>query len=179
MPFLRFLVALACASLLVSGLMLHNGPHDVVIDACPWLRQVPLDCPAWLTPQPVPVFAPLVCFCLAGLGFLFVIWPLFGGALDQPPQVLLEQFIQRGRDLHERARNEGDQAVQPDIDAWNGEVSALLRRLGHRYVLAFGDFRNIQLFASQYDTAATIELRQRLQRLEEFLQRFKEEPEPG
>ena len=56
-------------------------------------------------------------------------------------------------------------------------IVSLLRRLGHRYVLAFGDFRNIQLFASQYDTAATIELRQRLQRLEEFLQRF-QQPDP-
>ena len=174
MPFLRFLVALACVSLVVSGLMLHNGPHNVVIDACPWLQQLSLNCPAWLSPQPVPEFAPQVCFGMAGLGFLFVIWPLFRGALDQPPQILLQEFIQRGRDLHERARKEGDQAVQPDIDAWNREVSSLLRRLGHRYVLAFGDFRNIQLFASQYDTAATIELRQRLQRLEEFLQRFRQ-----
>jgi hypothetical protein len=174
MPFLRFLVALACASLIVSGLMLHNGPHDVVIDACPWLQQLSVNCPAWLKPQPVPEFAPLLCFCVAGLGFLFVIWPLFGRVLDQPPQILLEQFIQRGRDLHERCRKEGDQAVQPDIDTWNREVSDLLRRLGHRYVLAFADFRNIQLFASQYDTATTIELRQRLQRLEEFLQRFRQ-----
>jgi hypothetical protein len=177
MPFLRFLVALACVSLIVSGLMLHDGPQDVVIDACPWLQRLSLECPAWLTPQPVPGSAPLICFCVAGLGFMFVIWPLFTGVLDQPPQMLLEQFIQRGRDLHERCRKEGDQAVEPDIEAWNREVSALLRRLGHRYVLAFGDFRNIQLFASQYDTPATLELRQRLQRLEEFLQRF-QKPEP-
>ena len=174
MPFLRFLVALACASLIVSGLMLHNGPHDVVIDACPWLQQLSVTCPAWLQPQPIPEFAPLLCFCVAGLGFLFVIWPLFGGVLDQPPQILLEQFIQRGRDLHERCRKEGDQAVQPDIDTWNREVSDVLRRLGHRYVLAFGEFRSIQLFPSQYDTATTIELRQRLQRLEEFMQRFRQ-----
>ena len=178
MPFLRFLVALACVSLVVSGLMLHNGPHDAVIDACPWLQLLSLNCPAWLTAQPIPQFAPQACFVIAGLGFLFVIWPLFGSALDQPPQLLLEQFIQRGRDLHERCRKEGDQAVQRDIGTWNREVSSLLRRLGHRYVLAFADFRNIQLFASQYDTAATIELRQRLQRLEEFLQRFRQS-EPG
>ena len=178
MPFLRFLVALACVSLVVAGLMLHNGPHDEVIDACPWLQQLSLNCPAWLSSQPVPEFAPQVCFVVAALGFLFVIWPLFSGVLDQPPQILLEQYIQRGRDLHERCRKEGDQAVQPDIDAWSREVSASLRHLGHRYVLAYGDFRNIQLFASQYDTAATIELRQRLQRLEEFLQRFRQaEPE--
>ncbi len=178
MPFLRFLVALACVSLVVSGLMLHNGRHDEVIDACTWLQQLSLNCPAWLSSQPVPEFAPQVCFAVAALGFLFVIWPLFSGVLDQPPQILLEQYIQRGRDLHERCRKEGDQAVQPDIDAWSREVSASLRHLGHRYVLAYGDFRNIQLFASQYDTAATIELRQRLQRLEEFLQRFRQaEPE--
>ena len=177
MPFLRFLVALACVSLIVSGLTLHNGPHDVVIDACPSLQQLSLACPAWLTPEPMPDYAPQLCYALAGVGLLFVIWPLFSGALDQPPQILLEQLIQRGRDLHERCRKQGDQAVQADIDAWNSHVSALLRRLGHRYVLAYGDFRNIQLFASQYDTAATIELRQRLQRLEEFLQRFRQ-PEP-
>jgi hypothetical protein len=179
MPFLRFLLALACVSLIVSGLMLQNGPHDIVVDVCPRLHQLALACPGWMSPQRVPDFTPFALYALAGLGILIVISPLLRGALDQPPATALEQFIQRGRDLHERCRKEGDQLVQPDIDAWTAEVTAFLRRLGHRYVLAFGDFRDIQLFASQYDTAATIEIRQRLHRLNEFLQRFHDDGVPS
>jgi hypothetical protein len=179
MPFLRFLLALACVSLIVSGLMLQNGPHDLVVDACPWLHAASLACPAWMSPQRIPDFAPFALYALAGLGILIVISPLLRGALDQPPEITLQQFIQRGRDLHERCRKEGDPLVQPDIDAWTAEVTAFLRRLGHRYVVAFGDFRDIQLFASQYDTAATIEIRQRLHRLNEFLQRFRDESVPS
>jgi hypothetical protein len=121
----------------------------------------------------VPDFLPVVLYALAGLGLLVVIWPLFQGMLDQPPATMLANFIQQGRDLHERCRQEGDEAVMPAIEAWTQEVSKFLRHLGHKYVLAFGDFRGVELFASQYDTAATLEIRQRIQRLTEFEQRFR------
>jgi hypothetical protein len=175
MPFLRFLVALACAALLVSGWMLQNGPHDLYIDVCPYLQQIPLECPPWAARQPVPAFAPLILYALAGLGGLFVLWPLVNGLLDQPPATMLAQLIQRGRDLHERARREGDEAVQPALEAWTRDASQFLRRLGHKYVVAFSDFKGVELFASQYDTAATREIRQRIQRLSEFADRFRED----
>ena len=173
MPFLRFLVALACAALLVSGWMLQNGPHDLYIDVCPLLQQAALPCPSWAAKQPVPDFMPLVLYGFASLGALFVIWPLVSGVLDQPPETMLADFIQRGRDLHERARREGDVAVMPALDAWTREVSQFLRHLGHKYVVAFSDFKGVELFASQYDTTATLEIRQRIQRLTEFAQRFR------
>ncbi len=174
MPFLRFLLALACVALALSGWILQHGPQDLMFDPCLAVKALSLACPGWLTPRHVPDATPFVLYGLAALGLLFVIGPLFRGALDQPPEAMLERFIQQGRDLHERCRKEGDESVQPDIDAWNDEVTGFLRRLGHRYILAFGDLRDIQLFASQYDTAATIEIRQRLQRLNEFLQRFRD-----
>jgi hypothetical protein len=120
----------------------------------------------------MPDFMPYVLYALAILGALFVAAPLVRGALDQPPEIMLANFIQRGRDLHERCRREGDDAVMPAIDAWTRDVSQFLRHLGHKYVVAFGDFRGVELFASQYDTSATLEIRQRLQRLTEFQQRF-------
>jgi hypothetical protein len=172
MAFVRILIALASALLVYSGWMLQNGPRDVVFDPCPWVRQFSTACPSWLSAQPIPDAAPKVMYTIAGFALLFVIWPLFAGALDQPPAEMLAQFIQRGRDLHARCRKEGDQAVMPDVEAWTHEVSRFLRRLGHRYVVAFGDLRGIQLFASQYDTDATLELRQRIHRLTEFAQRF-------
>jgi hypothetical protein len=170
---LRCLVALACALLCLSGFMLQIGPRDAVLDVCPWILQFASSCPAWLAARSIPPSTPLVLYALSSLGMLFVILPLFRGFLDQPPEATLELFIQRGRDLHERCRKEGDQAVMAEIGAWTEEVSRFLRRLGHRYVVAFGDFAGIQLFASQYDTAASMEIRQRLQRLSEFLQKFR------
>src|SRR5579862_1849509 len=171
MPFFRFLVALASAAFVVSGWTLQNGPHNLYIDLCPTLQRLSLDCPAWAAKQPVPEFMPMVLYALAGLGLLFVIWPLFQGMLDQPPETMLANFIQQGRDLHERCRQEGDERVRPAIEAWTREVSQFLRHLGHKYVVAFADFRGVELFASQYDTAATMEIRQRIQRLTEFEQR--------
>jgi hypothetical protein len=173
MPFLRFLLAVACAALVVSGLMLQNGPRDLYFDICPWLQQAAIDCPAWVAKRPVPEFMPWILYGLAVLGLLLVLWPLIHGALDQPPETMLAQFIQRGRDLHERCRREGDEAVLPAIDAWRREASQFLRHLGHKYVIAFGDFKGVELFASQYDTAATLEIRKRIQRLTEFAQRFR------
>ena len=173
MPFLRFLVAAACAALVLSGLLLQNGPHDLYFDVCPWLQLAAVDCPSWAAKQPVPDFMPWILYALAALGLLFVVWPLVSGILDQPPETMLAQFIQRGRDLHERCRREGDEAMKPAIDAWTREVSQFLRHLGHKYVIAFGDFKGVELFASQYDTAATMEIRQRIQRLTEFAQRFR------
>jgi hypothetical protein len=173
MPFLRFLMALACAALVISGWMLQNGPHDLYIDVCPVLQQAAIPCPSWAARQPLPDFMPFALYGLAALGVLFVLWPLLSGVLDQPPAVMLAEFIQRGRDLHERARREGDEAVMPALDAWTREVSQFLRRLGHKYVLAFSDFKSVELFASQYDTPATLEIRQRIQRLSEFEQRFR------
>ena len=175
MPFLRLLLALACVALIASAWTLQHGPQDVVVDPCIAIRVLSLSCPGWLTPLHVPVATPFVLYALAGLGLVVVIGPLLGGVLDQPPEAMLERFIQQGRDLHERCRKEGDEQVQPDIDAWNNEVKGFLRRLGHRYVLAFGDLRDIQLFASQYDTTTTVEIRRRLQRLNEFLQRFRDQ----
>jgi len=175
MPFLRFLVALACAALVVSGWMLQTGPHNLYMDVCPYLQQIPIDCPAWAARRPVPDFMPVILYGLAALGGLFVLWPLIDGVLDQPPETTLAQFIQRGRDLHERCRREGDEVVMPAIDAWTRDVSNFLRRLGHKYVVSFADFKGVELFASQYDTAATREIRQRLQRLTEFEERFRGE----
>jgi hypothetical protein len=172
MPFLRFLVALASAALVVSGWTLQNGPHNLYFDPCLYLQQLSIACPTWAARQPVPDFMPYVLYALAILGALFVAAPLVRGALDQPPESMLANFIQRGRDLHERCRREGDEAVMPAIDAWTRDVSQFLRHLGHKYVVAFGDFRGVELFASQYDTSATLEIRQRLQRLAEFQQRF-------
>jgi len=174
MPFLRFLVALACAALVVSGWMLQTGPHNVYIDICPYLQQIPVECPSWAAKRPVPDFMPLILYGLAALGALFVVWPLIEGALDQPPGTALEQLIQRGRDLHERCRRDGDEAARPAIEAWTRDVSQFLRRLGHKYVVAFADFKGIELFASQYDTPATREIRQRLQRLTEVAERFRD-----
>jgi hypothetical protein len=175
MPFIRCLVALASVLLSVSAFMLQAGPRDATLDVCPWLQQLGGTCPPWLSARSIPESAPLVLYALASLGLLFVIMPLFRRFLDQPPETTLEAFIQRGRDLHERCRKEGDQAVLADIGTWTEEVSRFLRRLGHRYVVAFGDFAGIHLFASQYDTAASMEIRQRLQRLSEFLQKFRED----
>jgi hypothetical protein len=173
MLLLRCLVALACVLLSLSGYMLQIGPRDAAINACEWVARFSNTCPAWLADRPVPEAAPWVLYTIACFALLFVIWPLFQGAFSVPPENTLALFIQRGRDLHERCRKEGDQAVIADIGAWTDEVSKFLRRLGHRYVVSFGDFHGIQLFASQYDTAATLEIRQRIQRLSEFLQRFR------
>jgi len=179
MALVRFLVALASALLVYSGWTLQNAPRDAAFDPCPWIRQFSTVCPAWLTDPDLPSLAPKFLYLFAGLGLLFVIWPLFSGVIDQPPSSALAMYIQRGRDLHERCRKEGDQAVSRDIEAWTNEVSKFLRRLGHRYVVAFGDFRGVELFASQYDTEATREIRQRIQRLTEFAQRFNDgNPQP-
>jgi hypothetical protein len=180
MALLRCLVALACVLLSLSGYMLQIGPHDVSVDACDWVVQFAGSCPPWLSQQRIPEATPWVLYGLAFFGLLFVIWPLFRGSFADPPDSALELFIQRGRDLHERCRKEGDQAVIVDINAWTEEVSKFLRRLGHRYVVSFGDFNGIQLFASQYDTATTLELRQRIARLSEFLERFRNgAPQPS
>jgi hypothetical protein len=168
----RCLISLACGALMALGLALQSAPGDVVMDACRWLQHWSGSCPAWLFAQNIPPAAPWVCFAMAALGLLFVVSSLLSGLFVQPPEAMLAQFIQRGRDLHERCRKEGDQAVMPDIHAWTDEVSKFLRRLGHRYLVLFGDFGGIQLFASQYDTAATLEIRQRIHRLSEFMQRF-------
>jgi hypothetical protein len=173
MPLLRLLVLLACVSLSLSGYLLESGPADASVDACQWLAQWLSSCPAWLSVQRIPQAAPAVLYAIAALGLLFVVWPVFQGAFAPPPENTLALLIQRGRDLHERCRKEGEQAVAADINAWIDEVAGFLRRLGHRYVVSFGDFNGIQLFASQYDTAATLEIRQRIQRLNEFLQRFR------
>ena len=174
MLFLRFLVALACVLLGVSAFMLQSGSPATVLDVCPWLGQLVGSCPQWLAARRIPESAPQALYAIAGLGLLFLILPLFQGLLDQPPAQMLESFIQRGRDLHERCRKQGDQAVLADIATWNEEVTMFLRRLGHRYVVAFGDFAGISLFASQYDTQVSLELRQRIARLTEFQQRFRE-----
>jgi hypothetical protein len=174
MSLLRFLIAVGCVLLSLSGWMLQQGPRDALIDLCPWIEPLAHTCPKWLSGIPLPDSLPWALYAIAGLGLLFMAWPLFSGSLAQAPEDTLAQFIQRGRDLHARCRKEGDQAVLPDIHAWTDEVSQFLRRLGHRYVIAFGDFGSVQLFASQYDTAASLEIRQRIQRLSEFLQRFRE-----
>jgi hypothetical protein len=173
MPLLRCLVALGCALLSISAFMLQNGPRDAGVDVCPWVERLVAPCPPWLNIPSIPDSVPWALYAIAGLGLLFVIWPLFSAA-SPPAEDRLTLFIQRGRDLHERCRKEGDQAVLPDIHAWIAEVSRYLRSLGHRYVVAFGDFAGIQLFASQYDTEATLEIRQRIARLSEFLQRFRD-----
>jgi hypothetical protein len=172
MLLLRCLVALACVLLSLSGFMLHIGPRDAAFDVCPWIERFVSPCPPWLSERSIPEAAPWALYAIACLGLLFVIWPLLQATLDRPTENTLALFIQRGRDLHERCRKEGDRAVIADINAWTDEVSKFLRRLGHRYVVSFGDFAGIQLFASQYDTAATLAIRQRIQRLSEFLQRF-------
>jgi len=172
MLFIRCLILLACALLAAAGVILQIAPHDAVLDACLWIERLSGPCPGWVSEQNIPPAAPWVCFAMACLGLLFVASSLLGGLFVQPPEATLVQFIQRGRDLHERCRKEGDQAVIPDIHVWTDEVSKFLRRLGHRYLVLFGDFGGIQLFASQYDTAATLEIRQRIQRLSEFVQRF-------
>src|SRR5579863_9174627 len=102
MPFLRFLFALACTALIVLGWKLQHAPQDLLLDPCVALRALGASCPGWLSPQRVPDSAPFVLYALAGLGLLWVIGPLFSGALDQPPEAMLERFIQQGRDLHER-----------------------------------------------------------------------------
>jgi len=168
----RCLIMLACGLLAALGALLHIAPRDAVLDACRWLGRLSGSCPSWVSEQNIPPAAPWVCFAMAGLGLLFVVSSLLSGLFVQPPEATLAQFIQRGRDLHERCRKEGDQAVTPDIHAWTDEVSKFLRRLGHRYLVLFGDFGDIQLFASQYDTATTLEIRQRIQRLSEFIQKF-------
>jgi hypothetical protein len=172
MLFRRCLVVLACGLLTALGVLLQTAPGVAVLDACRYLQRLSGTCPPWVAEQNIPPAAPWVCYAMAGLGLLFVISSLMSAAFVQPPEATLAQFIQRGRDLHERCRKEGDQAVIPDIHAWTDEVSKFLRRLGHRYLVLFGDFGGIQLFASQYDTAATLEIRQRIQRLNEFIQRF-------
>lgn len=172
MLFRRCLIVLSCGLLTAAGIVLQIAPGDAVLTVCRWLERWPGSCPSWLSEQNIPPAAPWVCFAMAGLGLLFVTSSLLSGLFAQPPEAMLAQFIQRGRDLHERCRKEGDQAVITDIHAWTDEVSKFLRRLGHRYLVLFGDFGGIQLFASQYDTAATLEIRQRLQRLNEFIQRF-------
>jgi hypothetical protein len=168
----RFVIVLACGLLTALGVLLQTAPRDAVLDACRWLEGWSGSCPSWLSEQNIPPAAPWVCFAMAGLGLLFVVSSLLSGLFVQSPEATLAQFIQRGRDLHERCRKEGDQAVIPDIHAWTDEVSKFLRRLGHRYLVLFGDFGGIQLFASQYDTAATLEIRQRIHRLSEFIQKF-------
>jgi hypothetical protein len=168
----RCFVVLACGLLTALGVVLQLAPRDAALTACRWLERLSGSCPSWVSEQNIPPAAPWVCFAMAGLGLLFLISSLLSGLFVQSPEATLAQFIQRGRDLHERCRKEGDQAVMPDIHAWSDEVSKFLRRLGHRYLVLFGDFAGIQLFASQYDTAATLELRQRIQRLSEFIQKF-------
>jgi hypothetical protein len=172
MLFIRCLIVLACGLLTASGVLLQTSPRDAALDACRWLERWSGSCPSWVSEQNIPPAAPWVCFAMACLGLLFVASSLLRGLFVQPPEAVLAQFIQRGRDLHERCRKEGDRAVIPDIHAWTDEVSKFLRRLGHRYLVLFGDCGGIQLFASQYDTAATLEIRQRIQRLSEFLKRF-------
>ncbi len=168
----RCLILLACALLTAAGVVLQIAPHDAVSGVCRWIERMSGSCPAWVSEQNIPPVTPWVCFAMACLGLLFVTTSLFRGMVVQPPEAALAQFIQRGRDLHERCRKEGDDAVIQDIHAWTDEVSRFLRRLGHRYLVLFGDFRDVQLFASQYDTAATLEIRQRIQRLSEFAQRI-------
>jgi hypothetical protein len=172
MLFRRCLVVLTCGLLTTLGVLLQTAPGVAVLNACRWLERWSGACPSWVSERNIPPAAPWVCYAMAGLGLLFVISSLVSGLFVQRPEATLAQFIQRGRDLHERCRKEGDQAVIPDIHAWTDEVSKFLRRLGHRYLVLFGDFGDIQLFASQYDTAATLEIRQRIQRLNEFIQRF-------
>jgi hypothetical protein len=168
----RLLVALLCAVACASGLVLQNGHHNAALDLCPWVEQFSGRCPPWLINQTLSEAVPWGLYALAGGGLLFIFAPLLRSALDEPPATALAQFIQRGRDLHERCRKEGDQAVQPDIKAWVADVTQYLRHLGHRYVVSFGEYGSLQPFASQYDTAATLEIRQRIQRLSEFAQRF-------
>jgi hypothetical protein len=173
MPLLRLLVALASVALLASGWLLQHDAGQLFFDACPSLQQLSVPCPPWAGRQPVPEFMFIVCYVLAGLGAVFAAWPLVDGLLDRPPEAVLAEFIQRGRDLHERCRREGEDAVRPAIDEWTREVAQFLRRLGHKYVVAFGDYHGVELFASQYDTAVTREIRQRLARLTEFEARFR------
>ncbi|HEY6451430.1 MAG TPA: hypothetical protein VIX87_02400 [Steroidobacteraceae bacterium] len=172
MLFSRCLVLLASGLLTISGVLLEVSPRDAAVDACHWIERLSSPCPSWVSEQNIPPISPWVCFALACLGLLFVVCSLLKGVFDRPPESVLAEFIQRGRDLHERCRKEGDQAVIPEIDAWTGEVSRFLRRLGHRYIELFSDFRGMQLFASQYDTAASLEIRQRIQRLNEFMLKF-------
>jgi hypothetical protein len=172
MPLVRFLVALACALVFAAGWVLQNGHRNAALDLCPWIMQFSSYCPAWLADRTLSEMVPWTLYGLSGFGLVFLIGQVLRGSLDQPPETALAEFIQRGRDLHERCRKEGDQAVLSDIKAWIAEVTQYLRHLGHRYVVAFGEFRDVQLFASQYDTAATLEIRQRIQRLMEFAQRF-------
>lgn len=176
MPALRILVALASVTLIVSGWIIQHGSGTLYFDPCPYLQQLSMACPAWAARQPLPEFMPWVCYASAALGILLAVWPLVAGALDRPPAVRLAELIQQGRDLHERCRQEGDEAMRPAIDAWTGEVGQLLRRLGHRYVVAFDDYGGVELFASQYDTPVTREIRQRLARLSEFESRLRSEP---
>src|ERR1700677_4626428 len=114
MLLLRCLVALACVLLSLSGYMLQIGPRDAAINACEWVARFSNTCPAWLADRPVPEAAPWVLYTIACFALLFVIWPLFQGAFSVPPENTLALFIQRGRDLHERCRKEGDQAVIAD-----------------------------------------------------------------
>ena len=178
MPLLRLLIALACALTLGSAVMLQTGHRNAALDLCPWVREFSPHCPPWLIDQTLPEMVPWTLYALVAIGILFVLAPLLRTSLDEPPESALARFIQRGRDLHERCRKEGEQAVLPDIKAWITDVTRYLRHLGHRYVVSFSDFRNLDLFASQYDTAATLEIRQRLQRLDEFAQRFRNGERP-
>ncbi len=173
MPLLRFLIALGCTLAVTSAVMLQTGHRNAALDLCPWVREFSSPCPPWMLDQTLPEMVPWMLYALAAVGALFVLAPLARSSLDEPPESALARFIQRGRDLHERCRKEGEQAVLPDIKDWIADVNRYLRHLGHRYVVSFSDFRNLELFASQYDTAATLEIRQRLHRLNEFAQRFR------
>jgi len=172
MPLLRLLIALGCTLALASAVMLQAGHRNAALDLCPWVREFSPQCPPWLIDQTLPEVVPWALYALVAAGLLFVLAPLLRSSLDEPAETALARFIQRGRDLHERCRKEGDQAVLPDINRWIADVTRYLRHLGHRYVVSFSDFRNLEVFASQYDTAATLEIRQRLYRLDEFAQRF-------
>ena len=169
----RLLIVIGCALLALSAWTLQQSPPAAALDLCPWIGQIAHDCPAWASDLRLPEYAPWGLYLLAGIGFLSVIGPLLTGSTSRPPENMLAQFIQRGRDLHERCRKEGDEAVLADVHDWSDEVARFLRRLGHRYVIAFADLGGIQLFASQYDTVTTLEIRRRIQRLTEFAERLR------
>jgi hypothetical protein len=113
MLFRRCLVVLACGLLTTLGVLLQTAPGVAVLNACRWLERWSGACPSWVSERNIPPAAPWVCYAMAGLGLLFVISSLVSGLFVQRPEATLAQFIQRGRDLHERCRKEGDQAVRP------------------------------------------------------------------